>query len=53
MSAQPSTWYHRHDRFRLVGAGEVLPDAVTAYRMYGEPRYPCIVSQMLGKQVPE
>ena len=41
MSAQPSTQYYHHGRFRV--AGGVLPDAVTAYRTYGEPKNPCIV----------
>jgi hypothetical protein len=41
MSVQPSTQYYHHGRFRV--AGGVLPDAVTAYRTYGEPTNPCIV----------
>jgi len=41
MSTQPSTQYYHHGRFRV--AGGVLPDAVTAYRTYGEPTNPCIV----------
>lgn len=41
MSAQPSTQYYHHGRFRV--AGGVLPDAITAYRTYGEPTNPCIV----------
>ena len=41
MSAQPSTQYYHHGRFRV--AGGVLPDGITAYRTYGEPMNPCIV----------
>ena len=41
MLAQPSTQYYHHGRFRV--AGGVLPDAITAYRTYGEPMNPCIV----------
>ena len=40
MSAQPPTQYFHHGRFRVAG---VLPDAITAYRTYGEPTNPCIV----------
>ncbi|KZV75813.1 homoserine acetyltransferase [Peniophora sp. CONT] len=35
------TLYYRHGRFPV--AGGVLPDAVTAYRVYGDPAKPCIV----------
>ncbi|KAK7472808.1 hypothetical protein VKT23_000915 [Stygiomarasmius scandens] len=35
------TQYHHHGRFRLQGGS--LPDAVTAYRTYGDPKNPCIV----------
>ncbi|KAL7281530.1 hypothetical protein ACG7TL_004847 [Trametes sanguinea] len=41
MSQQSGIQYYRHGRFRV--AGGVLPDAVTAYRTYGEPGNPCIV----------
>ncbi|VDB92224.1 unnamed protein product [Peniophora sp. CBMAI 1063] len=33
--------YYHHGRFPV--AGGVLPDAVTAYRLYGDPSKPCIV----------
>ena len=33
--------YYHHGRFPV--AGGVLPDAVTAYRVYGDPANPCIV----------
>ncbi|KAL0956568.1 hypothetical protein HGRIS_002705 [Hohenbuehelia grisea] len=41
--APPSseTKYFHHGRFRV--AGGVLPDAITAYRTYGDPKNPCIV----------
>ncbi|KAA1473922.1 homoserine acetyltransferase [Dentipellis sp. KUC8613] len=35
------TQYYHHGRFQV--AGGVLPDAVTAYRTYGDPQNPCIV----------
>ncbi|THH28741.1 hypothetical protein EUX98_g5445 [Antrodiella citrinella] len=35
------TQYYHHGRFAM--AGGVLPDAVTAYRTYGDPKNPCIV----------
>ncbi|KAL0956569.1 hypothetical protein HGRIS_002706 [Hohenbuehelia grisea] len=35
------TKYYHHGRFRV--AGGVLPDAITAYRTYGDPKNPCIV----------
>uniref|UniRef100_A0A8H7XVI5 AB hydrolase-1 domain-containing protein n=1 Tax=Psilocybe cubensis TaxID=181762 RepID=A0A8H7XVI5_PSICU len=41
MATQPPTQYHHHGRFTV--AGGVLPDAVTAYRTYGNPDKPCIV----------
>ncbi|KAI9067286.1 homoserine O-acetyltransferase [Trametes sanguinea] len=41
MSQQSDIQYYRHGRFRV--AGGVLPDAVTAYRTYGQPGNPCIV----------
>ncbi|KAH9858417.1 homoserine O-acetyltransferase [Lenzites betulinus] len=40
-SADSTTQYYRHGRFRVSGG--VLPDAVTAYRTYGDPANPCIV----------
>lgn len=33
--------YYHHGRFPC--AGGVIPDAVTAYRIYGDPKNPCIV----------
>ncbi|KAF9054630.1 alpha/beta hydrolase fold protein [Panaeolus papilionaceus] len=38
---QPATQYHHHGRFFVKGG--VLPDAITAYRTYGNPKNPCIV----------
>ncbi|EMD37642.1 hypothetical protein CERSUDRAFT_94644 [Gelatoporia subvermispora B] len=38
--SSPTKYYH-HGRFRV--AGGVLPDAITAYRTYGNPQNPCIV----------
>ncbi|THH27534.1 hypothetical protein EUX98_g6659 [Antrodiella citrinella] len=35
------TQYYHHGRF--VMSGGVLPDAITAYRTYGDPKNPCIV----------
>ncbi len=35
------TQYHHHGRFPV--AGGVLPDAITAYRTYGDISNPCIV----------
>ncbi|KAI0075763.1 hypothetical protein K474DRAFT_1676144 [Panus rudis PR-1116 ss-1] len=39
--ASAETKYYHHGRFTL--AGGVLPDAITAYRTYGDPTNPCIV----------
>ena len=36
-----STLYHHHGRLRVSGG--VIPDAITAYRTYGNPANPCIV----------
>ena len=36
-----STQYHRHGRLRVSGG--VIPDAITAYRTYGNAANPCIV----------
>jgi hypothetical protein len=36
-----STQYHHHGRLRVSGG--VIPDAITAYRTYGNPANPCIV----------
>jgi hypothetical protein len=41
MSPEPSTQYHHHGRLRVSGG--VIPDAITAYRTYGNPANPCIV----------
>ncbi|TFY77054.1 hypothetical protein EWM64_g6960 [Hericium alpestre] len=39
--SEPQTQYYHHGRFAV--AGGVLPDAITAYRTYGDPSNPCIV----------
>ena len=36
-----STQYYRHGRLRVSGG--VIPDAITAYRTYGNPANPCII----------
>ncbi|KAH0827894.1 alpha beta hydrolase fold protein [Lanmaoa asiatica] len=36
-----SIQYYHHGRFRV--AGGIIPDAVTAYCTYGDPKNPCIV----------
>ncbi|KAF8159858.1 homoserine O-acetyltransferase [Crassisporium funariophilum] len=41
MTSQASTRYHHHGRFHV--AGGVLPDAITAYRTYGDKANPCVV----------
>ncbi|TFK75398.1 homoserine O-acetyltransferase [Pluteus cervinus] len=38
---EPETQYYHHGRFPVKGG--TLPDAVTAYRTYGDPSNPCIV----------
>ena len=35
------TQYYEHGRFKV--AGGVLPNAITAYRTYGDSSNPCIV----------
>lgn len=40
-SIMAETKYYHHGRFALQGG--TLPDAVTAYRTYGDPANPCIV----------
>ena len=35
------TQYYHHGRFAM--AGGVLPDAITAFRTYGDPKHPCVV----------
>ncbi|KAI0311748.1 homoserine acetyltransferase [Amylostereum chailletii] len=35
------TQYYHHGRFNVTGG--VIPDAITAYRTYGDPNNPCIV----------
>ena len=40
-SRNPYLDYYDHGRFRV--AGGVLPNAVTAYKTYGDPANPCIV----------
>ncbi|KAH7888666.1 alpha beta hydrolase fold protein [Phlebopus sp. FC_14] len=37
----PEIQYYHHGRFRV--AGGVIPDAITAYCTYGDPKNPCIV----------
>ncbi|KZS98462.1 alpha beta hydrolase fold protein [Sistotremastrum niveocremeum HHB9708] len=39
--AEPETHYYHHGRFKVVGG--VIPDAITAYRTYGDSSKPCIV----------
>jgi len=41
MPQEPPTQYHHHGRFRVAGGS--IPDAITAYRTYGDPANPCIV----------
>ncbi|KAG1871457.1 alpha beta hydrolase fold protein [Suillus subluteus] len=41
MSQVAEIQYYHHGRFRL--AGGVLPDAITAYQTFGDPKNPCIV----------
>lgn len=40
-TSRSQTQYYRHGRYHVKGG--VLPDAVTAYRTYGNPGNPCIV----------
>ncbi|KAK2462240.1 hypothetical protein APHAL10511_005736 [Amanita phalloides] len=40
-SSNISASYYHHGRFRVKGG--MLPDAVTAFRTYGDPKNPCIV----------
>ena len=41
MQSIVETQYYEHGRFKV--AGGVLPNAITAYRTYGDPSNPCIV----------
>ncbi|KAG0704479.1 Alpha/Beta hydrolase protein [Suillus ampliporus] len=41
MSQDPEIQYYHHGRFRV--AGGVLPDAITAYQTFGDPKNPVIV----------
>jgi homoserine O-acetyltransferase len=41
MSKDPEIQYYHHGRFRV--AGGILPNAITAYCTYGDPKNPCIV----------
>ncbi|KDQ57462.1 hypothetical protein JAAARDRAFT_58074 [Jaapia argillacea MUCL 33604] len=41
MSSSEETLYYHHGRFNVSGG--VIPDAITAYRTYGDPKNPCIV----------
>lgn len=38
---ESSTQYYRYGRFRVEGG--VLPDAITAFKTYGDPKNPCII----------
>lgn len=40
MAARNIQYYH-HGRFKV--AGGILPDAVTAYQIFGDPSKPCVV----------
>ncbi|KAJ3557864.1 hypothetical protein NM688_g1241 [Phlebia brevispora] len=51
MSLNSETQYYHHGRFAMEGG--TLPDAVTAYRTYGDPSKPCIVyPTCFGRQLP-
>ncbi|KAF8070478.1 alpha beta hydrolase fold protein [Lyophyllum atratum] len=39
--SQGQTQYYHHGRFRVKGG--VIPNAITAFRTYGDPKDPCIV----------
>ncbi|KAF8202337.1 alpha/beta hydrolase fold protein [Pholiota molesta] len=41
MTYEPPTEFHHHGRLCVTGG--VIPDAITAYRTYGNPANPCIV----------
>ncbi|KAI0066167.1 homoserine acetyltransferase [Artomyces pyxidatus] len=41
MSKESVTQFYEHGRFKMTGG--VLPNAITAYRTYGDPKNPCIV----------
>ncbi|KAF8896061.1 homoserine acetyltransferase [Infundibulicybe gibba] len=41
MFSESKTQFYHHGRFRVAGGS--IPDAVTAYRTYGDPENPCIV----------
>jgi hypothetical protein len=41
MSQESEIQYYHHGRFRV--AGGVLPDAITAYQTFGNPKNPVIV----------
>jgi len=41
MSQDSEIQYYHHGRFRV--AGGVLPDAITAYQTFGDPKNPVIV----------
>lgn len=41
MSTGTETKHYHHGRFTLTGG--VLPNAITAYRVYGDPKNPCVV----------
>lgn len=41
MGDQPEIQYFHHGRFKLSGGW--LPNAITAYQTYGDPKKPCIV----------
>lgn len=41
MSAEAQTMYYHHGELTVKGG--ILPDAVTAYKTYGDSSRPCIV----------
>lgn len=41
MSTSPAVQYYHHGRFKVSNG--VIPDAVTAFKTYGNPENPCIV----------
>jgi hypothetical protein len=53
MSQVTEIQYYHHGRFRV--AGGVLPDAITAYQTFGDPKNPVIVfpTCYLGKLASE
>lgn len=41
MSPSEGVQYYHHGRFRVQGG--IIPDAITAYQTFGDPRNPCVV----------